>query len=139
MQHARRVAEKRLGVDKLREGFPQAWDVTHGDSALVGVIDTGIDASHPDLAGKIAAAEDFDSDPGDGPATTDESGHGTHVASLACAATGNGVGIAGAGYGCRLVVETAVKLGEMEKDKTILIQSHFDLMSASFRKLAEPI
>ena len=40
---------------------------------------------------------------------------------------------------CRLVVETAVKLGEMEKDKTIPIQFHFDLMSATFRKLAEPI
>jgi 2-polyprenyl-6-methoxyphenol hydroxylase-like FAD-dependent oxidoreductase len=40
---------------------------------------------------------------------------------------------------CRLVVETAVKLGEMEKDKTIPIQAHFDLMSATFRKLAEPI
>jgi len=40
---------------------------------------------------------------------------------------------------CRLVVETAVKLGEMEKDTTIPIQSHFDLMSATFRKLAEPI
>jgi 2-polyprenyl-6-methoxyphenol hydroxylase-like FAD-dependent oxidoreductase len=40
---------------------------------------------------------------------------------------------------CRLVVETAVKLGEMEKDKAIPIQSHFDVMSATFRKLAEPI
>jgi 2-polyprenyl-6-methoxyphenol hydroxylase-like FAD-dependent oxidoreductase len=40
---------------------------------------------------------------------------------------------------CRLVVETAVKLGEMEKDKSIPIQAHFDLMSATFRKLAEPI
>jgi hypothetical protein len=27
----------------------------------------------------------------------------------------------------------------MEKDKTIPIQSHFDVMSATFRKLAEPI
>ena len=40
---------------------------------------------------------------------------------------------------CRLVVETAVKLGEMEKDKTIPIQAHFDLMTATFRRLAEPI
>jgi 2-polyprenyl-6-methoxyphenol hydroxylase-like FAD-dependent oxidoreductase len=39
----------------------------------------------------------------------------------------------------RLVVETAVKLGEMEKDTSIPIQSHFELMSATFRKLAEPI
>ena len=35
---------------------------------------------------------------------------------------------------CRLVVETAVKLGEMEKDKAIPIQAHFDLMSATFRQ-----
>jgi 2-polyprenyl-6-methoxyphenol hydroxylase-like FAD-dependent oxidoreductase len=40
---------------------------------------------------------------------------------------------------CRLVVETAVKLGEMEKDTSIPIQAHFDVMSATFRKLAEPI
>jgi 2-polyprenyl-6-methoxyphenol hydroxylase-like FAD-dependent oxidoreductase len=40
---------------------------------------------------------------------------------------------------CRLVVETAVKLGEMEKDTTIPIQAHLDLMRATFRKLAEPI
>jgi 2-polyprenyl-6-methoxyphenol hydroxylase-like FAD-dependent oxidoreductase len=40
---------------------------------------------------------------------------------------------------CRLVVETAVRLGEMEKDKSIPIQAHFDLMRSTFRKLAEPI
>lgn len=40
---------------------------------------------------------------------------------------------------CRLVVDTAVQLGEMEKDKSIPIQSHFDLMRSTFRKLAEPI
>ncbi len=89
-----------------REGFYDAWSITHGDGALVGVIDTGIDASHPDLAGKIAAAVD-QQDPSDarGSATTDEVGHGTHVASLACADTGNGIGMAGAGYNCKLVIE----------------------------------
>jgi 2-polyprenyl-6-methoxyphenol hydroxylase-like FAD-dependent oxidoreductase len=40
---------------------------------------------------------------------------------------------------CRLVVETAVKLGEMEKDKGIPIQAHFDLMTSTFRQLAAPI
>jgi 2-polyprenyl-6-methoxyphenol hydroxylase-like FAD-dependent oxidoreductase len=40
---------------------------------------------------------------------------------------------------CRLVVDTAVKLGEMEKDTTIPIQAHFELMGSTFRKLAEPI
>ncbi len=87
-----------------REGFPRAWAITRGRGALVGIIDTGIAAGHPDLAGKLAAAVDRDGDPTHGPATTDESGHGTHVASLACAATDDGAGIAGAGWGCRLVV-----------------------------------
>jgi 2-polyprenyl-6-methoxyphenol hydroxylase-like FAD-dependent oxidoreductase len=40
---------------------------------------------------------------------------------------------------CGLVVETAVKLGEMEKDTTIPIQAHFDLMTATFRQLAAPL
>jgi 2-polyprenyl-6-methoxyphenol hydroxylase-like FAD-dependent oxidoreductase len=40
---------------------------------------------------------------------------------------------------CRLVVETAVKLGEMEKDTSIPIQAHFDLMTATFRQLAAPL
>lgn len=40
---------------------------------------------------------------------------------------------------CRLVVETAVKLGEMEKDTSIPAQAHLDLMTATFRQLAAPI
>ncbi|PZS13995.1 MAG: hypothetical protein DLM64_02480 [Solirubrobacterales bacterium] len=89
-----------------REGFYSAWNISHGDGARVGVIDTGIDARHPDLQGKIAAAVDQQA-PSDsaGPAATDQSGHGTHVSSLACAGTNNGIGIAGAGYDCMLVVE----------------------------------
>ena len=89
-----------------REGFYSAWNISRGDGALVGVIDTGIDGSHPDLRSKIALAVDQQS-PSDarGTAMTDEIGHGTHVASLACAATGNGIGMAGAGYNCRLLIE----------------------------------
>ena len=88
-----------------REGFTSAWDITTGDGSLVAVIDSGIDGSHPELAGKIARADDLDGNPSHGPATTDEMGHGTHVSSIACAATGNGAGMAGAGYNCKLIVE----------------------------------
>jgi serine protease len=86
-----------------REGFPVAWDSVTGDGALLAVIDTGVDASHPEFAGRIAEAIDNDSDPSDGPATTDQAGHGTHVASLACANWNNGAGVAGAGANCSLV------------------------------------
>jgi serine protease len=85
-------------------GLPAAWDSARGDNALVAVIDTGIDAAHPDLAGKIADSIDNDANPTDGGATSDENGHGTHVASLACGAGDNGVGVVGAGLNCRLLV-----------------------------------
>ncbi|MGI8511922.1 MAG: S8 family peptidase, partial [Solirubrobacteraceae bacterium] len=87
-----------------RAGLFHAWDLHRGAGALVGVIDTGADAGQPDLAGKIAAAVDQHADD-DLPPISDPVGHGTHVSSLACAATGNGVGIAGAGHDCRLIVE----------------------------------
>ena len=88
-----------------KENFPAAWDVTQGRNALVGVIDTGVDVTHPDLAGRIAFDIDQDPRPEDGSVGTDPAGHGTHVASLACAADSNGIGLVGAGLGCRLIVE----------------------------------
>jgi subtilisin family serine protease len=88
-----------------RSDFPGAWDLIAARPATVAVIDTGVDASHPEIAPQLRAAVDHDSDPGHGPATVDENGHGTHVASLACGAAGNGMGIAGAGFGCGLIVE----------------------------------
>jgi len=88
-----------------REDLPRAWDITRGDGAVVAVIDTGVDGAHPEFQGKIRGTADFDSNPGDGRATTDEIGHGTHVASLACAASNNAVGLASAGLDCGLLIE----------------------------------
>ena len=87
-----------------RSGLPAAWDVTRGDGATVAVIDTGADGGHPDLRGKIADSIDNDSVNGHGPATSDENGHGTHVASLACAAGDNGLGSVGSGLNCKLLI-----------------------------------
>jgi subtilisin family serine protease len=87
-----------------RENLPAMWDVSHGDGAVLAVIDQGVDTSHPELTGRVKETIDLDDDPGSGPATTDENGHGTHVASLACATAGNGIGLAGVGYGCSLIV-----------------------------------
>ena len=88
-----------------REGFPSAWDVTTGQGAIVGAVDSGVDGSIADMAGKIASADAV----GTSAPTSDSDGHGTHTAGLACAGTDNGAGIAGAGWGCRLAV---VKLGQ---------------------------
>ncbi len=87
-----------------RSGLPAAWDRTRGEGALVAVIDTGVDGGHPDLSGKIADAIDNDGTFGAGGARSDEIGHGTHVASLACGAGDNGFGVVGSGLDCRLIV-----------------------------------
>jgi Subtilase family len=58
-------------------GAPQAWQAGYdGKGVSVAVLDTGIDATHPDLAGKIAQTQNFSSSPD----VVDRFGHGTHVA-----------------------------------------------------------
>jgi hypothetical protein len=116
-----------------RQDLPAAWDVTKGDGALVGVIDTGVDAGHPELASKIVAAGLFDAIPGDGPPTTDQVGHGTHVSSLACAATDNGVGLAGAGANCGLLIEKD-DLSDADVARAIVdaTDRHVDALNMSF-------
>ncbi|SDT04006.1 S8 family serine peptidase [Actinoplanes derwentensis] len=60
-------------------GAPTAWAAGYdGTGVKVAVLDTGIDADHPDLAGKVAEAADFT---GSASGTDDVEGHGTHVAS----------------------------------------------------------
>jgi serine protease len=116
-----------------RENLPAAWDITTGAGARVAIIDTGVDATHPELANKIVASADFDDNPNDGPPTVDEQGHGTHVASLACAQSNNTVGIAGAGLGCDLMVaKTDLTEGSVAKAIVWAADNHADAINMSF-------
>ena len=94
-----------------RQNFPAAWDVTRGSGAIVGVLDTGIEADHPQLGPKVASATAIGVST---PATADEDGHGSHVSGLACAATDDGSGIAGAGWNCRIAVVKIPNLLDQE-------------------------
>jgi subtilisin family serine protease len=101
-----------------------AWDLTPGDgSAVVAILDTGIDYSHPDLAaniwvnqGELNGQPGVDNDgngyPGDlhGYNAINGSGdprddhfHGTHVAGIIAAVGNNATGVTGVAWNARLM------------------------------------
>lgn len=68
-----------LDTSLPRIQVPPLWEVgLTGEGVRIAIVDTGIDASHPDFEGRIAATTDFT---GEGPG--DEHGHGTHCAGVA--------------------------------------------------------
>src|SRR4051812_7172388 len=76
------------------------WDSVHGavnpsGAATIAVLDTGVDGTHPDLAGRLVPG--WSAFAGSNPAT-DPNGHGTALAGIAAAVTDNNAGIAGVGY-----------------------------------------
>jgi type VII secretion-associated serine protease mycosin len=74
---------------------PQSvWNLTRGAGVTVAVVDTGVDANTPQLAGRVLPGKDV-IDPGGGPANNDCFGHGTFVAGIIGAAPAPGTGFAG--------------------------------------------
>jgi subtilisin family serine protease len=79
---------------------PAHWTATRGQGVRVAVLDTGIDAAHPDLASAIDDAKDFTSSRS---GVADRVGHGTHVAGI-IGARRNDRGVVGVAPECRLLI-----------------------------------
>jgi subtilisin family serine protease len=80
---------------------PQAWDTSTGsDQVTIAVIDSGVDRYQPDLGNKLLSGCDFVNEDED---TSDENGHGTHVAGIAAASGSDGYGMAGVSWGARIL------------------------------------
>jgi subtilisin family serine protease len=108
------------GLQQIRA--PGAWARgARGKGVTIAIVDSGVDLGHPDLKAKLLAGKDFVkavdglSGPGcRGP--QDENGHGTHVAGIAAAVTGNGRGVAGTAPAAKILpVRVLDKDGEGEE------------------------
>lgn len=88
------------GLDRINA--PAGWAVTTGsEEIIIAILDTGIDHDHPDLAGKVIDGYNFIDDIAGKPG--DNNGHGTFVAGIAAAKTGDEIGVAGVAPECQLL------------------------------------
>ncbi len=90
-----------------RIGAEAAWGRARGDGITIAIVDSGVDLGHEDLKAQLAGNVSCLGAGGDPQAChgsgQDDNGHGTHVAGIAAATTGNGVGIAGVAPGARVL------------------------------------
>lgn len=78
---------------------PLAWEVTKGNPGVsIGIVDTPVDISHPELASKIILNEGYP------PSSTYS--HGTEVSSVAAGDTNNNIGFASIGYNTTLITNS---------------------------------
>ena len=85
------------GFSSIDAAAAQRW--ASGARIEIAVVDTGVDAAHPDLAGRIASQRDFATAATEPP---ERDRHGTEVAGVIAAVANNGVGIVGVAPGTRL-------------------------------------
>ncbi|WP_238165628.1 S8 family serine peptidase [Kribbella caucasensis] len=81
--------------------MPQAWDISKSaGTQTVAVLDTGVDAGHPELSGRILPGYNALNKTTN---TNDDNSHGTMVAGIIAANTNNGRGVAGVAWNARIL------------------------------------
>lgn len=104
------------GLEQLRiPEVRERWGLT-GAGVVIGHLDTGIDADHPDLAGKVLRYKNFrwyGQDP------ADKDGHGTHTAGTIAGGEVSGTKI-GVAPGAKLVVGRVIGFSFASQTKALL-------------------
>ncbi len=96
----------------------QAWGLTAADhtSVKVAVVDTGVDAQHPDLSGRILTGKNELTNTTN---TQDDNGHGTMVAGIIAANMNNHRGVAGIAPNAQIVPIKVLDANGEGNDATI--------------------
>jgi subtilisin family serine protease len=132
---------------------PEAWDITTGsDSIVVGVIDSGLNTRHPDLApnvfvnaaeaagsagvdddgnGRVDDVNGFDFRNLNGRVSDDAERHGTLVASVIGARGGNALGVAGVAQRVKILpLQAANDLGGISSSAQVAAVTYARQMGA---------
>ncbi|MFS0674955.1 S8 family serine peptidase [Ornithinibacillus sp. 179-J 7C1 HS] len=117
-------------------GMFNAWDITRGSTDVtIAVLDTGVNASHPDLVGRVLDGYDFINDDND---PLDDQGHGTFVAGV-IAANANRMGPVGINHQSRILpVKIMNENGEASIYDVVegiyyAIEQNVDIINMSYR------
>jgi subtilisin family serine protease len=157
--YVERDAKLHLAVDPLDTVDPATapptkytwyYDDVHAAEALaaagggsrrsIAVMDTGLDVSHPEFAGRIAGTYDTFSG---GTDVTDTVGHGTFVTGLIAAIDGNGVGGKGVAGNTKVLAIRASKDGDFTtrdllRGINVAIKRHADVLNLSLAGSQSP-
>jgi len=85
-------------LDRMR--VRDAWSWETGAGNLIAVLDTGVQSSHPDLAGRVVPGHDFVNDDAN---AGDDNGHGTWVSGIIAARANDSYGIAGISWSDKIL------------------------------------
>lgn len=100
------------GLQQINAAQAYAWGYT-GSGVTVGLLDSGIAASHPEFLGQLTGGYDFILNAPVGPGIGfDEEGHGSHVSGIIAARRDN-VGMHGVAFDARLF---SVRMKDTEND-----------------------
>ena len=126
-------AGRQWGVTAIKA--PQAWPATRGAKVIVAVIDTGVDTRHPDLQGRLLMLPGSDMTRNTASRCSfqraqagarksravarDDNGHGTHVAGIVAAATGNRKGVAGVAPAARVLAVKVLDRSGSGTDRSV--------------------
>ncbi|UCG56818.1 MAG: S8 family serine peptidase [Phycisphaerales bacterium] len=105
------------GTPNVDINAPEAWEITTGDAnTVVAVLDTGVDTNHPDLINSLVPGYDFcDNDDSAEPTDEHMTFHGTICAGLVAAKGDNSIGVAGVGWGCKVMPVRIAEGTEVER------------------------
>lgn len=109
-----------------------AWDTVRGTNVLVGVVDDGIQYTHPDLAANYRSDIDIDVLDGDvdpSPVLANEDYHGTSVAGIIAAVGGNSLGISGVAPAAKIAGIRLLDADQTDAQEALALGHRRDLIA----------